>query len=65
MPRSSSSMIAQSLKTLQQNGPKLVYTHTKIQTTINACLLLLCYHCVEKKNFVTTTTPLLEDNHSY
>ena len=59
-------MIAQSLKTLQQNGPKLVYAHTKIQTTIDACLLLLSYHCVKKKkNVVTTTTPLLEDNYSY
>ena len=49
MPRGSSSIIAQSLKTLQPNGPKLVYTHKIIQTTINACLLLISYHC-EKKN---------------
>ena len=67
MPRGSSSIIAQSLKTLQQNGPKLVYTHTQIQTTINACLLLISYHCEKnnKKTAVTKTTTLPKDNHSY
>ena len=59
MPRGSSFIIAQSLKTLQQNGPKLVYTK-KIQTTINTCL------CVKKKNpAVTKTTPPPEDINSY
>ena len=45
MPSGSSSIIAQSLKTLQQNGPKLKI----FQTTVNTCFDIDIYHC-EKKN---------------
>ena len=66
MPRGSCSIIAQSLKNLQQNGPKLVYTQKKFKQQLNACLLLISYHCMKKKNpAMTKTTPLPEDIYSY
>ena len=64
MPRGSSSIIAQSLRTLQQNGPKLVCSK-KIQTTINACLLLISYHCGKKKFCHDENYATPEDNYSY
>ena len=58
----SSSLIAQSLKTLQQNGPKL----KKIfQTTVNTCFNIDIYHCGKKNPSWRKTTPPPEDKNTY
>ena len=66
MPRGSSSMIAQSLKTLQLNGPKLVYT---IKNSNNdKCMFIIDILSLGKKkknSAVMKTTPPPEYNNSY
>ena len=69
MPRGSSSIIAQSFKTLQQNGHKLVYTQKNPNN--NECMFIIDILSLcekkkrQKKPTVTKTTPLLEDNYFY
>ena len=49
MPRGSSSIIAQSLKTLQQNGPKLVYTQKNPNNNKYMCIIDILSLCEKKK----------------